>query len=289
MIARHYPELTGQPDRHLGLLRAASEAQAELIARWMNLGFIHGVMNTDNMTLSGETIDYGPCAFMDYYDPATVFSSIDSGGRYAYANQPGIARWNLARLAETLLPLIDEDAERSIAQATEVINEFPARYQHHWLTGMRAKLGLTTEQPEDQALASDFLSAMEGQGVDFTLAFRHLGAAAEHDTAFSLQALFADASALNRWLARWRARLAQDPAQAADRASAMRAVNPLYIPRNHKVEEALAAAVGQGDQAPFEKLLSVLERPFDERAGLAVYAESAPIEQAAGYRTFCGT
>ena len=289
VIQRHDPELTGQPDRYLGLLRAASEAQASLIARWMNVGFIHGVMNTDNMTLSGETIDYGPCAFMDHYDPATVFSSIDSSGRYAYANQPGIAQWNLARLAETLLPLIDEDAERSIALASEVIKEFPARYQQHWLAGMRAKLGLTTEQPDDLTLANDFLESMEGRGVDFTLAFRRLSDAAEQDTAFSLQALFADALALKPWLERWRTRLAQDPAPAADRASAMRAVNPLYIPRNHKVEEALAAAVEQGDQAPFEQLLSVLERPFDERAGLAAYAEPAPAEQTAGYQTFCGT
>ena len=289
VIERHYPNLAGQPARHLGLLRAVCEAQAALIARWMNLGFIHGVMNTDNMTLSGETIDYGPCAFMDHYDPATVFSSIDTGGRYAYANQPPIARWNLARLAETLLPLIDEDTQRAIQEATEVIDEFPQRYQQHWLAGMRAKLGLTTEQPQDLALASDFLAALDGQGVDFTLAFRRLGDAAEYDQAFSLQALAADAAALNRWIERWRARLAQEPLPAADRTRAMRAVNPLYIPRNHKVEEALAAAVEHGDQAPFEQLLSVLERPFEERAGLAAYAEPAPAEQAAGYRTFCGT
>ena len=303
VIKRHYPELTGQPDRHLSLLRAASEAQAKLIARWMNIGFIHGVMNTDNMTLSGETIDYGPCAFMDHYDPATVFSSIDTGGRYAYANQPGIARWNLARLAETLLPLIDEDAERSIAKATEVINEFPGRYQNHWLAGMRAKLGLTkpAADVDDFALASEFLATMEGRQVDFTRAFRLLADAAETATsveaegsngmdATGLRALYTDPTAADSWLAQWQARLSQEPETSASaRAAAMRDVNPIYVPRNHIVEEALAAAVQHNDLAPFEQLLLVLAQPFDERAVFARYAEPAPAAESACYRTFCGT
>ncbi len=295
--------MAGQPDLYLGLLRAVSEAQAALIARWMSLGFIHGVMNTDNMTLSGETIDYGPCAFMDHYDPATVFSSIDTGGRYAYANQPAIARWNLARLAETLLPLIDADAERSVAKATEVINEFPGRYEHHWLAGMRSKLGLTkpAADAEDFALATGFLASMEGQQVDFTLAFRRLADAAEHAVgvgaqgsngidASGLRALYADPAAADSWLAQWQARLKREPETSASaRAAAMRAVNPIYIPRNHRVEEALAAAVEHDDLAPFEQLLNVLAQPFEERTGLGPYAEPAPAADAAGYRTFCGT
>ncbi len=303
VIQRHYPELNGKPDPYLQLLRAVSEAQAGLIARWMNLGFIHGVMNTDNMTLSGETIDYGPCAFMDHHDPATAFSSIDTSGRYAYANQPAIARWNLERLAETLLPLIDEDAERSIAKATEVINEFPERYEHRWLAGMRSKLGLTkpAADAEDFALATGFLASMEGQQVDFTLAFRRLADEAEHAAdvgaqgsngigASGLRALYADPAAADSWLAQWRARLRREPETSASaRAAAMRAVNPIYIPRNHRVEEALAAAVERDDLAPFEQLLDVLAQPFEERTGLGPYAEPAPAADSAGYRTFCGT
>lgn len=292
VIERHDPALAAEADPYLGLLRAVSERQAELIARWMGVGFIHGVMNTDNMALSGETIDYGPCAFMDRYDPATVFSSIDSGGRYAYARQPLIAQWNLARLAETLLPLLDDDPERAVSLAVEVLDSFPARYGHHWLAYMRRKLGLTGDDPEDLALATDFLAAMEGQAVDFTQAFRELANAAADaaegaDTA--LRALFADASALDGWLARWRARSTAELATPAQRARAMRAVNPVYIPRNHKVEEALSAAVEQGDLVPFETLLAVLQQPFDERPEWAAYAQPAPAEQSADYRTFCGT
>ncbi|MCW5575701.1 MAG: YdiU family protein [Burkholderiales bacterium] len=291
-IDRHYPELRGQPDACLGLLKAVSERQAELIARWMNVGFIHGVMNTDNMTLSGETIDYGPCAFMDHYNPATVFSSIDEQGRYAYANQPPIANWNLARLAEALLPLFGEDQDKAVAQAMEVLEAFQARYQHYWLQGMRRKLGLRREEADDFALATDFLKTMEGQSVDFTQAFRHLSDAAEAADASRegwLRKLHADDAALDAWLPRWRARLNAEGIDPAQRAQAMRAVNPVYIPRNHKVEEALAAAVDLGDYTPFEKLLAVLQRPFDERIEFSAYAHPAPAGESAGYRTFCGT
>ncbi|HSN38847.1 MAG TPA: YdiU family protein [Burkholderiales bacterium] len=292
VIRRHYPELGGQDAPYLGLLQAVSERQAALIAQWMLVGFIHGVMNTDNMTLSGETIDYGPCAFMDRYDPVTVFSSIDERGRYAYVNQPPIAVWNLARLAEALLPLLGEDPDRAAAQAMEVLGTFQERYRHHWLQGMRQKLGLAGEAADDLALAADFLATMEGQGVDYTQAFLRLAdAAASSDPAVEagLRSLYADAAALDAWLPRWRARLQSEPCDPVERARAMRAVNPVYIPRNHKVEEALDAAVERGDYAPFEKLLAVLMRPFDERKDLAAYAEPAPEHESARYRTFCGT
>ncbi len=268
----------------LALLRAVAERQAELVARWLGVGFIHGVMNTDNMTVSGETIDYGPCAFMDAYDPDTVFSSIDTGGRYAYANQPLIARWNLARLAEALLPLLDADADSAVALATEVIDAFPALHEAHWLGVMRRKLGLTGAAPDDLSLARDFLSAMAGHEVDFTLAFRRLADAAEGNEV-PLRALWADAGTIAAWLARWQARLAAEPGSAADHARAIRQANPLYIPRNHRVEAALAAAVDQGDLGPFNHLLQVLARPFDVQAD----ALPASAEQAQGYRTFCGT
>jgi uncharacterized protein YdiU (UPF0061 family) len=272
----------------LALLRAVAERQAELVARWLGVGFIHGVMNTDNMTVSGETIDYGPCAFMDAYDPGTVFSSIDTGGRYAYANQPLIARWNLARLAEALLPLLDDDADRAVALATEVIDAFPARHEAHWLSVMRRKLGLTGESADDLALARDLLSTMEGHGVDFTLAFRRLADAAEGNEV-PLRAMWADAGAIADWLARWQARLAGEPGSAADHARAIRQANPLYIPRNHRVEAALSAAVEQGDLGPFNHLLQVLSRPFDVQADAQADALPASAEQAMGYRTFCGT
>jgi uncharacterized protein YdiU (UPF0061 family) len=296
VIDRHYPEIRGAAQPYFALLAALCERQAALIAQWMNVGFIHGVMNTDNMTLSGETIDYGPCAFMDRYDPKTVFSSIDEYGRYAYANQPPIANWNLARFAETLLPLLiaesGGDRDRAVERAMEILGEFQSRYERHWLAGMRAKLGLTREEAGDLALAKDFLAGMEGQGVDFTLAFRALADTAEAVDASregGLRRLWADDAKLDGWLPRWRARLNAEAVAPAQRAAAMRAVNPLYIPRNHRVEEALAAAVDLGDYAPFERLLAVLERPFEERPGLSAYAGPATVEQSRGYMTFCGT
>jgi serine/tyrosine/threonine adenylyltransferase len=291
-IKRHYPELKGQPDPYLGLLKAVCERQAALIARWMNVGFIHGVMNTDNMTLSGETIDYGPCAFMDRYNPATVFSSIDEQGRYAYANQPPIANWNLSRLAEALLPLFGEDHDQAVAQLMPVLEAFQSRYQFYWLQGMRQKLGLTQEQGDDFSLATDFLKTMEGQGVDFTQAFRRLSDTAEAADASReglLRNLYVNDAALDAWLPRWRTRINAESVAPAQRARAMRAVNPLYIPRNHKVEDALDAAVALGNYAPFEQLLTVLQQPFVERPGLTIYAEPAPASASAGYQTFCGT
>ena len=296
VINRHYPELKDQADPYLGLLRAVCERQAELIARWMNVGFIHGVMNTDNMTLSGETIDYGPCAFMDQYNPATVFSSIDEQGRYAYANQSPIANWNLARLAEALLPLLageqNDDQDRAVEKAMEILEPFQQRYEHYWLRGMRLKLGLARDEADDLALARDFLAGMEGQGVDFTKAFRCLADAAEAVDATRegwLRKLYADDTALNAWLPRWRARQNVESVVPAQRAQAMRAVNPVYIPRNHRVEEALAAAVDVGDYAPFEKLLTVLQQPFEEKTEFSAYADPAPASKSAGYQTFCGT
>jgi uncharacterized protein YdiU (UPF0061 family) len=284
VIDRHYPELKDHANLYLGLLERVCDSQAALIARWMHVGFIHGVMNTDNMAISGETIDYGPCAFMDHYDPATVFSSIDTHGRYAYANQPRIAQWNLARLAETLLPLIDADGNRAVARATEVVNAFPEQYELYWLRGMRAKLGLVIENEADLNLATGFLTAMEGKKVDYTMAFRYLADAAVGQEE-PIRALFADPSAYDLWSRHWRERLAREAVAPLARAQAMRRVNPVFIPRNHRVEEALSAAVEHDDYAPFETLLNILSRPFDDRPEFAAFAEPAP-EGQGHYRTF---
>jgi uncharacterized protein YdiU (UPF0061 family) len=298
-IRRHDPALAGTPGRHLALLRAVAARQARLIAQWMNVGFIHGVMNTDNMTISGETIDYGPCAFIEAYDPATVFSSIDHGGRYAYGNQPRIARWNLARLAETLLPLMadgDDEAavQQAVAQVTAVIDDFPALYAAALLQGQRAKLGLQSvaDDAGDTALAEDWLTLLLQQGVDFTLAWRRLADAAAGDSQ-PLRALLAEPAALDPWLQRWRERCAREDGDRAGaapaRAARMRQVNPWIIPRNHRVEEALAAASETGDMRPFNRLLAALQRPYDEDPALAHFAEAAPAQVTAGYQTFCGT
>ena len=273
-IARHYPDL--RAGDALGFLDAVAGRQAALVAQWMGLGFIHGVMNTDNMAVSGETIDYGPCAFMETYAPGTVFSSIDQTGRYAYANQPLILGWNLARLAETLLPLIDADEDRAVAKAMEVLGGVAGRYRAAWEQVMATKLGLALP---DGALADDFLAVMEGQ-ADWTLAFRRLAKAAAGDEVF-LRAQFADSGLLDAWLPRWRAALAPDA------GARLRAANPIYIPRNHRVEAALAAATA-GDMGPFQALMAVLADPFQERPGYEGYALPAP--QGFGtYRTYCGT
>ncbi len=298
-IARHDPELAGRPARFLALLEHMAERQAALIAQWMNVGFIHGVMNTDNMTLSGETIDYGPCAFLEAYDPGTVFSSIDSQGRYAYGNQPAIAQWNVTRLAEALLPLLAEDADEAAALARPVIEAFPARYHHHLLQGQRAKLGLRAadgaSDADDAALAAEWLALLQAGQIDFTLAWRRLAAAAAGDEA-PLRELFAGSAAPDAWLAHWRERCAREdegeqPAAAlgAARAERMRQANPWLIPRNHRVEEALAAASDDADLGPFERLLGALRQPYLETAANAVYAEPAPAAVTACYRTFCGT
>ncbi len=286
-IARHYPELRDTDRPYLAFLAAVGDAQAALLARWMHVGFVHGVMNTDNTAISGETIDYGPCAFLDSYDPDAVFSSIDTGGRYAYRQQPLIARWNLARLAESLLPLIDDDHERAGELASDTVNGFADRYALHWLEGMRAKLGLVDSEEDDLDLANGFLAALEGQNADYTLAFRRLSEAARGNDD-SLRALLDDPGAYDHWAKRWQARLSRESLSAEAREQAMNLVNPIYIPRNHKVEEALAAAADGQTLGPFERLLEILESPFEEKEGLEAYASPAPASFGC-YRTFCGT
>ena len=276
---RHYPELANAPEPHLALFEAILERQARLIARWQLVGFIHGVMNTDNMALSGETIDYGPCAFMDAYDPETVFSSIDHGGRYAYASQPPIAQWNLARLAEAMLPLFDPDVNRAVDRATAVLDRFPTLFEQHWLSGMRAKLGLFTEEPEDKTLVDDLLAWMNRRSADFTNTFRTLATGRVCDDA-------ADAEEFKAWRRRLEARRDRQPQSEADAEDLMRRHNPAFIPRNHLVEEALRAAEA-GDLSVMERLLDVLARPYDHDRDLPGF--SAPGEHARPYRTFCGT
>ena len=273
-IGRHYPEAAEGPNRYLDLFRRVARAQAALVARWMLAGFVHGVMNTDNTTISGETIDYGPCAFMDAYDPATVFSSIDRGGRYAYGNQPAVMQWNLARLAETLLPLIDDNGEAAVEAATEVLTGFADVYERHWDEGMAAKLGLAAPDPE---LAKDLLELMRTQKVDFTRFFRALSAG-------TARTLFAEPEPFDAWATRRAAAMAADRTAVA---AAMDRVNPVYIPRNHRVEEALAQATA-GEMGPFHRLLDAVSRPFEERPGLEDYAGPAP-DGCAPYVTYCGT
>jgi len=283
-IGRHDPGLAGADGQALGFLDAVVERQASLVARWMHVGFVHGVMNTDNVAVSGETIDYGPCAFLDAYDPATVFSSIDRQGRYAYGNQPGIAHWNLARLAESLLPLFpgnDEAAALDLLRA--VLDTFPARYERHALAGWRAKLGLIDEEAEDEALVSSLLAAMAEIGADFTGTFAGLADAAETPAASSPFT----AGPLAVWHVDWRARLGRQPQPLARAAALMRQSNPLVIPRNHLVEEALAAAAA-GEMAPFEKLLDAVTHPYADTPSNQPYREGPP-PGCGPYRTFCGT
>jgi uncharacterized protein YdiU (UPF0061 family) len=273
-IARHVPAAAHDANPTLAFLESVIDAQSALVARWMLVGFVHGVMNTDNMTISGETIDYGPCAFLDAYDPATVFSSIDRGGRYAFGNQPAIAQWNLARLAETLLPLIDPSLDRAVDLATSLLQSFPARYLVTYDAGMRAKLGLPADAPD--ALVSELLSLMHAEHADYTSTFRALANVLRGAAPLR----FADQDRFTRWTATWRRAVTATP-DALDR------VNPVYVPRNHKVEEALAAATA-GDLAPVHRLLAVVAAPFAERPDLDDYASPAPAS-AVPYRTFCGT
>ncbi len=289
VIDRHYPELACAERPYLALLEAVRDRQAALVARWLLVGFIHGVMNTDNMSIAGETIDFGPCAFMDAYDPATVFSSIDDFGRYAYGNQPRIAQWNLARLAEALLPLLDADEERAIEDANAVITGFWERFQQHYLDGMRAKLGLAAAEASDLGLAKGLLDAMHAGQADFTLTFRRLAAAAENEAADQpLRQLFAEPGGIDTWLADWRTRLARDPLTPTERASRMRRVSPALIPRNHLVEAALEAAVENGDQSLVDRLHEASARPFVDDPATADLAAPPP-PSAVPYRTFCGT
>jgi len=285
-IERHHPDLAGAEAPHAALLAAVVEAQARLVAGWMGVGFIHGVMNTDNMSISGETIDYGPCAFMDAYDPATVFSSIDVTGRYAYGNQPRLAQWNLCRLAEALLPLIDADPDRAVARATEIVEGFGPAYEREWARVMRAKLGLEGAQAEDARLATRLLGLMERAGADFTLSFRALAGAAEGETA-PLLARIGDGAEARAWVADWRARLSSGvaPETAPER---LRRANPGLIPRNHRIEQAIAAAVEAGDLDPFHRLAECLSDPFGSEADtLPETAPPDPHERVTA--TFCGT
>jgi uncharacterized protein YdiU (UPF0061 family) len=279
-IARHHAGAAAAEQPYVDLFGAVVAAQAELVAKWMLVGFVHGVMNTDNMTISGETIDYGPCAFMEAFDPATVYSSIDHGGRYAYGNQPVVAQWNLARLAEALLPLLSADQEQAIAIAVEALDEFTGRYSAAWSAGMRAKLGLSSDLDESvtSSLTDQLLALMQASHVDHTSFFRFLGAAARGNTE-PARGLFLDLAAFDSWVEHWRT-LGPD-------AASMDRVNPAYIPRNHLVEEALTAGT-DGDLAPLQRLLSAIVRPFDERPGLERYASPAP-QDFGRYRTFCGT
>ena len=286
-IDRHFPELKSSESRYLELIRAVSQRQAALVAKWMHIGFVHGVMNTDNMTISGETIDYGPCAFIDSYDPSAVFSSIDRQGRYAFANQSSIAQWNLARLAECLLPLVDPDTEKAVQLATEEIKAFTKTYEAIWLAGMREKLGLMTVNENDMELVIELYTAMEDQNVDFTMLFRSLSDVLLGNTDAARQ-LFDDPELFDVWQSKWLGRIDIEPASAESRAIAMNAVNPIYIPRNHKVEEALQAAEEDSNYEPFEKLMEVLAQPFTKREGLEEYAVPASSDFAP-YRTYCGT
>jgi len=261
------------------------ERQAALVARWVGVGFIHGVMNTDNMALSGETIDYGPCAFLDVYDPATVFSSIDRGGRYAFGNQPQIAHWNLARLAEALLPLIDGEKEKAVEVAEGVLGKFPERFRAHYTAGLRAKLGLVTEEEGDLALAQELLDLMKVEEVDFTQSFVALTKAAQGGE--SGGPLSFGEAPWRAWHEKWSARLERQGAAREEVAAVMRAANPVVIPRNFRVEEALAAAAA-GDFAVMRRLLEVLARPFEETAENEMYRAGPPAGGEA-YRTFCGT
>jgi uncharacterized protein YdiU (UPF0061 family) len=289
VIGRHYPHIAQHRTPYLALLAEVVSRQASLIAAWMQVGFIHGVMNTDNMAVSGETIDFGPCAFVDAFDPAAVFSSIDERGRYAYGNQPHAAAWNLARFAETLLPIIDTNLQRAIELAGEAIAEFTELYENYWLAGMRRKLGLSTNEEEDRALANDLLDAMHRNQADFTLTFRALcNAAAEPQDEAQVRALFGNVHDYDQWEQRWRARLARESMVPTVRAEAMRRANPAYIPRNHRIEQMIGAAVERRDFAPFEELSTVLSQPYRAQAGFAAYAE-APRPSERVLQTFCGT
>ena len=289
VIARHYPEVTNTDQPYAALLDAVIDRQAVLVAQWMMVGFIHGVMNTDNCSIAGETIDYGPCAFIDTYHPGTVYSSIDQQGRYAFGNQPQIAQWNLARLAETLLPILSDSDKKSMELAQASIGAFGEKFQAACTIGLRKKLGLVEERSGDLELAHDLLGRMAANAADFTLTFRYLAEAAVNVAADdTVRRLFKDPFAFDSWAVKWRERLSVEAGTSAQRCEAMRRVNPKYIPRNHRVEQALDAAVQRADWAPFEQLLAVLAAPFDEQPENAIYA-LPPSPEEVVQQTFCGT
>ena len=281
-IRRHFPELLHADNPFLALLQAVLERQVSLVVQWLHVGFIHGVMNTDNMALCGESIDYGPCAFMDSYDPATVFSSIDQGGRYAFGRQPSMVQWNLTRLAETLLPLLHDEEEKAVELANQSLNTFPDVFRHFRLAGMRAKLGLFNEEDDDMSLMQDLLTCMQKNQADYTNTLRDLALETLPDTP-----VFRDPN-FTAWHQRWQARLTRQEESMDTARERMRAHNPAFIPRNHRVEEALAAAQERHDFTVLERLLEVLSRPYDDQPEYAEYRQPpAPSDQP--YKTFCGT
>mgnify|MGYP001819853550 FL=1 len=294
MLEKNYPQLGGYEQPYSALLDAVVERQAQLIAQWMRIGFIHGVMNTDNMSIAGETIDYGPCAFMDAYDHNQVFSSIDRNGRYAYSNQPSIGLWNLTRLAETLLPLFDADPQAAVKVAQEVLETYAERYAAAWLAAMRGKCGLTacrgTESDADNALIEDLLDLMADNRADFTLTFYHLSRLADQPSQQDndLRALFDNPAQIDTWLAKWRRRLSLEPQSDEARRETMQAVNPVYIPRNHQIEAAIRAAEDQGDFSVFHALHAVLQDPYVPQDGQERYMQAPEPEEVVEY-TFCGT
>jgi uncharacterized protein YdiU (UPF0061 family) len=280
-LRRHFPQNLKAENPIIAMLKEVIERQAFLISQWMRVGFVHGVMNTDNMALSGETIDYGPCAFIDSYDPAAVFSSIDSYGRYAFGQQPQIAGWNLARFAETLLPILDPSPDAALEQANQALAGFSARFEHHWLAALRAKLGLFTTEPEDAALAADLLNWMHQTHADYTHTFRNLRPQVAPESSPSTDANFSN------WQRRWTERLIRQPQPPSEVTRLMKAHNPAIIPRNHEVESALVAATA-GDLPHFEQLLAALARPYDE-TGQPGGLLNPPPPGTPICQTFCGT
>ncbi len=289
VIDRHYPDARAEERPYLSLLRAVTDRQASLVASWMHVGFIHGVMNTDNITVSGETIDFGPCAFMDSYDPAQVFSSIDLQGRYAYGNQPHAAVWNLARFAEALLPVIDAGADRAVELASQVLETFAQTFSDLSLAGMRRKLGLSGREDGDAALAGNLLDAMHRNQADFTLTFRRLCDAAETEAGNAhVRSLFVNPGDYDEWAASWRTRLTREEVDPTARAQAMRRVNPAFIPRNHRIQQVIDAAVERQDFSLFAELSAVLSRPFQLQTGFESYADPPKAGERV-LQTFCGT
>jgi uncharacterized protein YdiU (UPF0061 family) len=289
-LARHYPDSLGTGNDALALLERVIDAQANLMASWLGVGFVHGVMNTDNTAISGETLDYGPCAFLDEYDPDKTFSSIDHGGRYAFSNQPRIALWNMARLAETLLPFLADTAEEAVRVATDCLGRFQPRFEAAHLGRMRAKLGLARKDDADHALIAGLLARLATHGVDYTLFFRRLcGAVADATLDAGIASMFGgDPEAFPSWATTWRGRLATEPQPPAVRAAAMRLENPAFIPRNHRIEEAIEAAVRRSDFQPFDTLVDVLSRPYEDQPDRTLLAEP-PAPHQRVLKTFCGT
>ena len=294
VIEKNYPQLGDREKPYVALLKEVVERQAALIAQWMHLGFIHGVMNTDNMSIAGETIDYGPCAFMDAYHHDQVFSSIDRQGRYAYGNQPSIGLWNLIRLAETLLPLIDDDPQAAVDKAQDVLKGYQQRYESDWLAGMEAKCGLTAcrdaENDEDKTLIEEMLDVMADNRADFTLTFYYLSRLADQPSEGDkdLRNLFDNPAQIDAWLEKWRQRLTLEKQTNEARQQAMQAINPVYIPRNHQIEAAIRAAEDEGDFSVFHELHAVLQNPYVEQQGKESYLQAPRPEEVVEY-TFCGT